>query len=49
MHSENARDILLAAEAAKSQNRQNYERSDVVPVIELTYYIMGVAQAELKR
>lgn len=50
MHSENSRDILLDAEAAKLRNHQNYhDRLDVIPVIELTYFVMGVALAELKR
>ena len=48
-HAENARDVLVAADAAKKQYRQQYEGSDVLPVMELTYLIMGQSQGLLKR
>ncbi|CAH3154708.1 unnamed protein product [Porites lobata] len=48
LHAGNARDVLLAADAAKQQGRQVYDRSDVLPVMELIYLTMGQAQLALK-
>lgn len=48
LHAGNARDVLLAADAAKHQGRQIYDRSDVLPVMELMYLVMGQAQIALK-
>lgn len=49
LHAGNARDVLLAADAAKQQGRQVYDRSDVLPVMELIYLTMGQAQLALKK
>ena len=49
LHAGNARDVLLAADAAKQQGRQVYERSDVLPIMELIYLIMGQAHLALKK
>lgn len=49
LHAGNARDVLLAADAAKQQGRQIYERSDVLPIMELIYLVMGQAQLALKK
>lgn len=48
LHAGNARDVLLAADAAKQQGRQVYDRSDVLPILELIYLVMGKAQLALK-
>ncbi|CAH3103191.1 unnamed protein product [Pocillopora meandrina] len=48
IHAGNARDVLLAADAVKHQGRQIYDRSDVLPVMELMYFVMGQAQIALK-
>lgn len=48
IHAGNARDVLLAADAAKHQGRQIYDRSDVLPIMELMYLVMGQAQIALK-
>ncbi|KAK3750586.1 hypothetical protein QZH41_018193 [Actinostola sp. cb2023] len=48
-HAENARDVLVAADAMFYQERQHYERKDVIPVIELTYLVMGQAHLMLKQ
>ena len=49
LHAGNARDVLLAADAAKQQGRQMYERSDVLPIMELIYLVMGQSQLALKK
>ena len=49
IHAGNARDVLLAADAKKHQGRQIYDRSDVLPVMELMYLVMGQAQIALKK
>lgn len=49
IHAGNARDVLLAADAVKHQGRQIYDRSDVLPVMELMYLVMGQAQISLKK
>lgn len=49
LHAGNARDVLLAADATKQQGRQLYERSDVLPIMELIYLIMGQAHLALKK
>ena len=49
MHAGNARDVLVAAENAKQQSRQQYERSDILPTMELMYLVMGQSQALLKK
>lgn len=49
LHAGNARDVLLAADAAKQQGRQVYDRSDVLPILELIYLVMGKAQFALKK
>ena len=49
LHAGNARDVLLPADAAKQQGRQVYDRSDVLPVMELIYLTMGQAQLALKK
>ena len=49
LHAGNARDVLLAADAAKQQGRQVYDRSDVLPIMELIYLVMGKAQLALKK
>ena len=49
LHAGNARDVLLMADAAKQQGRQVYDRSDVLPVMELIYLIMGQSQLALKK
>ena len=49
LHAGNARDVLLAADAAKQQGRQVYDKSDVLPVMELIYLIMGQAHVALKK
>lgn len=49
LHAGNARDVLLAADAAKQQGRQVYDRSDVLPILELIYLVMGKAQLALKK
>lgn len=49
LHAENARDVLLAADAAKQQGRQVYDKSDVLPVMELIYLIMGQAHVAMKK
>lgn len=49
IHAGNARDVLLAADAVKHQGRQIYDRSDVLPVMELMYLVMGQAQIALKK
>lgn len=48
LHAENARNVLLAADTAKQQGRQVYDRSDVLPIMELIYLVMGKAQLALK-
>lgn len=48
LHAGNAHDVLLAADAAKQQGRQAYERSDVLPIMESIYLVMGKAQLALK-
>lgn len=48
LHAGNARDVLLAADAAKQQGRQVYDKSDVLPVMELIYLIMGQAHVAMK-
>ncbi|KAJ7375714.1 TeTratriCopeptide repeat [Desmophyllum pertusum] len=48
VHAGNARDVLLAADAAKQQGRQVYDKADVLPVMELIYLIMGQAHIALK-
>ncbi|KXJ15101.1 tetratricopeptide repeat protein 23 [Exaiptasia diaphana] len=48
-HAGNARDILVASDAISYQGRQNYDRRDVIPVIERTYLIMGQAYLMLKQ
>lgn len=48
-HAGNARDILVAADGLSYQGRQQYERKDVVPVIERTYLVMGQAYLMLKQ
>ena len=45
----NARNVLVAADAMRSQGRQHYDRQEVVPVIELTYLIMGQAYMMLRK
>lgn len=49
LHAGNARDVLLAADAAKQQGRQVYDKSDVLPVMELIYLIMGQAHVAMKK
>ena len=49
LHAGNARDVLLAADAAKQQGRQVYDKSDVLPVMELIYLIMGQAYVAMKK
>lgn len=49
LHAENARNVLLAADTAKQQGRQVYDRSDVLPIMELIYLVMGKAQLALKK
>lgn len=48
-HASNARDILVDADGLSHQQRQQFDRKDIVPIIERTYLIMGQAYLMLKQ